>query len=140
MFVVGGDQGPIEGDVVISGRENSFEVNELHHLTTAGSNGADNEALILTTPMSRGVPSLLLALDSQESLQIRIEFYRSAGAEGAENFYTLELEDARLKVAEPIKPDLLNSDSPDSPVRVRFRFSFSTLTHTYEPDEESVEL
>ena len=35
MYVVGGDQGPIEGDVVISGRENSFEVNELHHLTTA---------------------------------------------------------------------------------------------------------
>lgn len=140
MTVVGAQQGDIEGDVTLAGLEGTFEINELHHLTSARLEGTTHQPLIVTTRLSKGVPLLLQALDTGETLDITIRLYRPNHAGAEINHYTLVLENARLIAGEPIFPDNLRPELAALPVRIRLRFEFDSIIHQYPPDDQSVEL
>lgn len=140
MTVVGAQQGPIEGDVTSPGQEGTFEIQELHHLSAAGAQGAEHQALIVTTRLSRGIPRLMGALDSGESLNVSIEYEGNDPASGERiDLYTFALQNARLVIGEPIIADILQAETSQLPLRIRLRFEFEIIRHTYEVTGETIE-
>lgn len=141
MQVVGKDQGLIQGNAVAAGQEDNFVIHELHHLTSTDSRSIEHQPLIVTTPMSRGVPTLLDTMQSGELLDIGIRLMRTDPMSGSlQEYYSIELRNARLILSEPISPDSRNSEFDHLPPRIRLRFEFESMTHTYKIDDESVDL
>jgi type VI secretion system Hcp family effector len=140
MRVVGAQQGAIEGGVTLAGQEGAFAINEIHHLTTSAEAGTVHQPLIVTTALGKGIPLLMQALDNGEILAIELRLYQPTQAGSEENFYTLELANARLVAAEPISPDNKNPELISYPARIRLRFEFEAISHTAVLAGEQVEL
>jgi len=139
MFVTG-QSGPIIGDVELPGREGSFKISEFHHLYSLDSrNDISHKPLIITTPMSKSTPLLLMAMDNNSPLQVEIKFYRIDLSSGIqENHYSMLLGNAQIETIEPIMFDNTEDNHTAKPVVFRLRFNYQGITHTYEPDNQEV--
>lgn len=135
MSVEGAVQGVIAGDVTQAGREDTFAINEVHHLIHHNASATQHEPLIVMTDLSKGAPLLLQALDTQESLTVAIDFWRVARSGQMVMFYRMELTGARLVAAEPMMFDNQTVDGRSLPERIRLRFDYDQITHIYQPDQ-----
>ena len=134
MYIEGTSQAIIPGDVLIAGREGSFEVNEIHHLFQKDSAGRVTlHPLIVTTRMSQSMPLLLRAFDTSEVLEpITIRYYRQSPSSGMEeNYYTIILRGAKIEMLEPIMLDNTDPNTASVPARFRIRFSYTAIEHQY---------
>jgi type VI secretion system Hcp family effector len=134
MYITGANQGLIAGDSKISGRTDSFDVNEIHHLFQKDSAGRTTiHPLIVTTKMSQGMPFLLKAFDTSETLDpVVIRYYRQNSSSGfQENYYTIIMHGVKIEMLEPIMLDNLDSNTTAIPARMRIRFNYTSIEHQY---------
>lgn len=133
MTIGGANQGEIHGDITLQGKEDTFEINEFHHLFEKDTAGRTTvHSLIVTTRMSKGMPSLLTAFNNFETLNsVVIRFYRQKVTGAEENHYTMTLTNAKLLMIEPIMLDNIDPANISIPTRFRMRFNYSQIEHTY---------
>lgn len=131
MSVTGSQQGVIEGGSTVAGREGQFQVYEVHHLMTAGSEGVDHQPLIVNLDLGKGTPRLLQAMQTDEPLDIVIDFFRPSPTGQEEQYYTLELQNARLVLAEQIQLDNKWPENMPITVWMRLRFEFEAIHHIF---------
>ncbi len=136
----GQTQGWIKGDSTALGRENFIEAYEYHHLMEIPTGGVqvNHQTVIMTKPLDQSAPSLLRAMDNDEVLTVKFQFYRPNPAGGAEQeYYNVLLEDARVVSIEPLSP---RNDVPDTQNLVfteRVRFSYGSITETWIPTDNN---
>lgn len=140
MSITGETQGLISGDVTLQGREDTFEVNEFHHLFQKDSAGRPTiHSLIVTTPMSKGMPILLNVFNNNEVLtSVVIRFYRPNNVGQEENYYTMTLFNARLVMIEPIMLDNKVPANQSFKTRFRMRFDYARLQHQNIDGEQAI--
>ena len=105
MWATGETQGVINGSVDHPGRENSMEVVEFSHSRSQAIDSASglpsgkrqHRPIRVTKPIDKASPLLANALTNNESLTtVRIDFYRSSSTGVEQQFYTVELLNARV--------------------------------------------
>ena len=137
VWIVGAVQDEIHGDstVISLDRENHIEALDYHHLMEIppGSSLIDHQTVIITKRFDRSGPQLLMAMDTNERLDVIFRFFRpEPGGSGAEEEYQqITLTDARIVSIEPLSPDVLNAETAARPATERIRFSYGTLTSEY---------
>ena len=105
MRITGETQGVIEGSVDQAGRENSMEVVEFSHSRSQVIDSASglpsgkrqHRPIRVTKPVDKASPKLANALTTNESLTVfRIDFYRPSPTGQEQQYYTVELINARI--------------------------------------------
>lgn len=141
MEVTGDISGNIIGDVTQAGREGTFIVHEFHHLlNTNEHNHLEHKPLIVTTTLSQSIPVLLNAMNTGETLNVMLRFYRPTNTGQEINHYSMELKNALIQVAEPIMLNNLESENANSPTLIRLRFIYQEIIHYYHPEGQTVRL
>ena len=105
MWITGETQGVIEGSVDQAGRENSMEVVEFSHSRSQTIDSASglpsgkrqHRPVRVTKLIDKASPKLESALTTNESLTaFRIDFYRPSQSGVEQQYYTVELVNARI--------------------------------------------
>jgi len=105
MWATGETQGQIQGSVDQAGRENSMEIVEYAHSVAQAIDSASglpsgkrqHRPIRVTKPVDKASPLLANALINNEKLtSVRIDFWRPSRTGSEEQFYTVELVNARI--------------------------------------------
>ena len=105
MWATGETQGVINGSVDHPGRENSMEVVEFSHSRSQAIDSASglpsgkrqHRPIRITKPVDKASPLLQTAMTNNESLTtVRIDFYTSSNSGAEQQYYTVELLNARI--------------------------------------------
>jgi type VI secretion system secreted protein Hcp len=141
MTITGAKQGPIEGSVTQAGREGSIEVNAvLHNLivpqdATAGlpTGRHQHEPLTVLIPIDKATPLLYAALVTGEALiEVVIRFWRPAATGQQEQFFTIELVNARIVGVRLEQLDTENPNNASVAQRGYISFAYERIRWTYE--------
>jgi type VI secretion system secreted protein Hcp len=137
----GSAQGSIEGESTDAGHEGWIEILGFDHSVTItrDPNGQPkpgklhHQPLKVTKYIDKASPSLLEAwINSEEFNTFRLEFMRLGGGGLPENYYTVELTNARIVGIRQVK---LNTDNPDnnwSQDMESVHFTYDTVIRTFE--------
>ena len=116
MWVIGQNQGPIEGSTTQQGREGSIIVNALTHSidvptdpqTGKPSGNRMHSPFKIHKAFDKSSPKLYLALTTAERLSgVKIKFYQYAPTGLQVHYFTIELQDAVIVAISPFLPETL---------------------------------
>jgi len=105
LWVTGQTQGQIQGSVTQAGREGSMQIVEFAHNVSQAIDSASglpsgkrqHRPIRVTKPVDKASPLLANALINNENLtSVRIDFWRPNSNGSEEQFYTVELVNARI--------------------------------------------
>jgi type VI secretion system secreted protein Hcp len=144
LTLSGNTTGPIYGSSTVAGREDTIEVIAFNHIVTAAMerstcqpNGAKTHLPIkITKPVDKATPLLMQAMEDNDEMTGKIEFYRPpSGSGGAdEHYYTIEFNLGKIA---GIHKEMLNTLNPDRnswPMIEHISFTYETIGETWEPD------
>lgn len=136
----------IDGDSTISSmeRENTIEclsfedsVRTAREASTGMASGERTyEPIKITKRIDKSSPLLAKALCNNEVIEGTFKFFRPnpAGDGTTEQFYTIEIKEARIASVYRISPDVIDPASANEPATEEISFVFGYIRWTYEPD------
>lgn len=107
---------------------------------TNGRASGNTEAGVLKIKkyVNMASPLLAAALANNESLELTLRFYRqSQSGQGAENYYTITLENARLVLFRPLATDITTTSEPALGHFEELSFFYERIIYQYEPSGPS---
>lgn len=140
MWLKGSTQGTIEGSVTRPGREGSIKVIAVNHEVISPTDPASglptgkrrHTPFTITKEVDRSSPLLMNALVSNEQIdELSVEFWRPSVTGKEEQFYTIELSNARIA---DIRFEMLNNQYPENAqheIREHVSFTYQRITWTY---------
>jgi type VI secretion system secreted protein Hcp len=138
----------ITGDLQIEKSEGAIEclsyVSSMSAATRAGSGVAGSagrrvhDGITIRKAIDRATPLLARALCFGESIEATFRFFRESpyGDGSYEQFFTVEIDQARLTAITLVSPDGLSNpgDTPRAPAFEDVQFTFGRIIWRYEPD------
>ena len=142
----GGAQGDVEGSVTQVGRENSIMVLAFSHEIDSPRDAASglpmgrrqHGPIVICKEVDKASPVLFRMLANNEVItEWRLDFYRpsrsrTSRSRSAVQFYTIQLENARIG---NIRTEMLNNSLPENrrqPEREYIQFYYHTITWTWQ--------
>lgn len=141
MYIVGEDQGAIQGDVIQAGREGSILVEGYGHNLSADYDPASglpsgerqHRPVRVLKPVDKSSARLMNALINGENLtSVIIRFWRPASGGIEQQYYTVELTNARIVGITPTHSS--TAEDAATPFYETVSFTFQTVTQTFELD------
>lgn len=142
LWIRGESVGEIQGDSTITSmnREGTIEAFQFESSVRipieAGSGSAVGERsyspITITKRIDRSSPVLHQALCTNDPLEVTIRFYRPnpAGDGTTEQFYTIQLRQARISSIKTVSPNTLTDEGP---AFEEVSIVFGAINYTYEP-------
>lgn len=136
----------IDGDSTIASmeRENTIEClsfeDSVRTAREASSGMASGERTYepvkITKRIDKSSPLLAKALCNNEVIEATFKFFRPnpAGDGTTEQFYTIELQEARISSIFRVSPDVIDPASANAPATEEVGFVFGYIRWSYEPD------
>jgi type VI secretion system secreted protein Hcp len=146
--ITGENQGVIEGEVQIGGREGTIEGLEFHHLVEVpiDPDSGDpvgkrqHQTVIFTKWVEKSSPKLWTAMINNETLtEVLFKFYRPDQHGSEQHYYTVKLENASLVAIEPFTPQVLDPDYDEFGDHERVRLTYGKIIWTHEIDGAQAE-
>lgn len=144
LSIRGTSQGEIRGDSTVTshGREGKIEAFDFEHtvsvpIETSGmaTGSRSHSPIKITKRIDRSSPLLHQALCNNEELEVTIKFYRpNPDGDGTEEqFYTIQLRQARISSIKTISPNTVIDVTASQPAWEEVSFVFGTIRWTYVP-------
>lgn len=139
MAIEGGAQGDIEGGGT-GANDGEIEILAAEHLVNIPTDAASglpsgrrqHRPLKVTKRIDQATPLLISAMVNNENLNVVIKFYRRSQDGTPENYYSIELTNARVSSARMWKPSTLDPASTNVPELMEFQFVYHSIRWVYE--------
>jgi type VI secretion system secreted protein Hcp len=141
MWIIGADQGPIEGEVTTKNLETSIEVKGYGYNLSADYDQASglptgerqHRPVRVLKEVDKSSARLMKALIDGENLtSVVIRFFRPTGGGILQQHFTLELTNARIVGITPTHSS--TEEDAATPFFETVSFTFQTIVQTFEPD------
>jgi type VI secretion system secreted protein Hcp len=149
LLIKGSKQGVIQGSSTVTsmGREGTIEGLKFEHQVhvPGGSSGSMqgervHGPITITKRYDRSSPCLFQALVTNEVLEATIKFYRvnPSGDGSTEQFFSVELKNARIVSIRSLLPYVLDPRTASDPPMEEVSFCYEEITWTYSSDANTV--
>ncbi|MGH7535527.1 MAG: type VI secretion system tube protein TssD [Gemmatimonadales bacterium] len=131
----------VHGDVALKGVEGmieclSYEQEVATPVSTAAGTGASTgrrqyQPLKITKRIDQASPLLMKALTQSQMIEGTFRFYRIGKTGTVQQFYTVEIRQARVASIKQVNPDRLVPASATQPALEEVAFTFNTIKWSY---------
>lgn len=136
MQLHGQNQGDIEGDCTLPGREGFIEVHEVTHLVEVPIDQAtgqitgsrQHKPLVVRKRTEKSSPKICQALTSGERCRVELRLFRTLENGQEQHYYTIVLEDALVAAYHPA------TLADDDHLHEEVAFVYRQITWTYVPE------
>jgi len=137
---VTGPRGPIQGGVLIKGREGTMEVTEVTHEIVSPRDAASglptgkrqHKPLTITMVLDKSTPLLYKSLVTNETLPtVELKFYRTDPLGKELNYFTVKLTNASLSQVKTVLPDTKDPASAQKVEVVQVSFTYQKIEWTW---------